>query len=100
MTHNSVSGCAHFIAKDDADCIAEIRRLVSFLPSNNLDSAPVFAPSDDFARMIDELNTFMPENANAAYDMKEVIAKIVDNSDYYGSSVLFCAKYYHGFCSS
>ena len=97
MTHNSVSGCGHFIAKDDADCIAQIRRLVSFLPSNNLDSAPVLTSSDDPSRMIDELNTFMPESSNSAYDMKEVIGKIVDNADFYEVQPYYAQNIITGF---
>ena len=97
MTHNSVSGCGHFLAKDDADCIAQIRRLISFLPSNNLETAPEVATNDDPVRMIDELNTFMPENANAAYDMKDVIAKVVDDADFYEVQPFFAQNIITGF---
>ncbi|MPM25495.1 Methylmalonyl-CoA carboxyltransferase 12S subunit [bioreactor metagenome] len=83
MTHNSVSGVAHFVADDDEECLAQIRRLLSFIPSNNLETAPVINSSDDPERIADELNTIIPDNSNQSYDMKQIIAKIVDNEDFY-----------------
>ncbi|WP_235814699.1 acyl-CoA carboxylase subunit beta [Propionispora sp. 2/2-37] len=74
MTHNQLSGVAHFIAANDEDCLAQIRRLLSFLPSNNL---------DDPARPAEELNTFIPDNSNQPYDMKDIITNIVDDADFY-----------------
>ena len=52
MTHNSVSGVAHFVSSNDEGCIADIRRLLSFLPSNNMETAPVFETGDDINRIV------------------------------------------------
>jgi len=82
MTHNSVSGVAHFISPDERQCIEEIKRLLSFLPSNNMESAPEFDCEDDLNRIEDKLNEIVPDNPNKAYDMKEIITTIVDNGDF------------------
>lgn len=83
MTHNTTSGVAHFVASNDEDCIAQIRRLLSFLPSNNMETAPFYESEDDINRLIPELDDILPDNANKPYDMLDVISKIVDDGDYY-----------------
>jgi methylmalonyl-CoA decarboxylase alpha subunit len=83
MTHNSVSGVAQFAAENEDDCIEQIRYLLSFLPSNNLEDAPVVETGDDPNRMDEELNTLLPDNPNMPYDMKDVIKSIVDNGEFY-----------------
>ena len=83
MTHNSVSGVAHFAAENDEDCLEQIRRLIGFLPSNNMEPAPIVETGDDPERTDESLNTICPDNSNMPYDMKSVIEKIVDNGDYY-----------------
>ena len=83
MTHNSVSGVAHFAAEDEDDCIQQIRYLLSFLPSNNMDDAPIVETGDDPSRMDESLNTVIPDNPNAPYNMKDVIRSIVDNGEFY-----------------
>lgn len=83
MTHNSVSGVAHFAAEDEKDCIEQIRYLLSFLPSNNLEEAPEMETGDDPARMDEKLNTLLPDNPNMPYDMKDVIKSVVDNGEFY-----------------
>ena len=60
MTHNATSGVAHFVSRDDADCLAMIRELMSFLPSNNLEDPPRRATSDSPARRDESLNTLVP----------------------------------------
>lgn len=77
--HNEKSGVAHFIAEDDESCIAEIKRLLSFLPSNNLEKPPVYLCTDDINRMAYELDTIVPDNPSKAYDMYDVIRAIVDD---------------------
>ncbi|MBQ4370400.1 MAG: methylmalonyl-CoA carboxyltransferase, partial [Oscillospiraceae bacterium] len=81
VAHNTKSGVAHFVAADDRDCIAQIRNLLSYLPSNNAESAPAYAPSDDLNRLCPELDTIVPDNPNKAYDMYTVIRSIVDNGE-------------------
>ena len=83
MTHNSRSGVANFAAEDDADCIQQIRYLLSFLPSNNMESAPIVDTGDDPTRTDEALNSICPDNSNAPYDMYEVIKSIVDNGEFY-----------------
>ena len=83
MTHNSKSGVAHFVASDEENCIEQIRYLLSFLPSNNMEVAPMVDTGDDPDRMEDSLNTVIPDDPNQPYDMKDVISAIVDNGEFY-----------------
>jgi methylmalonyl-CoA decarboxylase subunit alpha len=97
MTHNTISGVAHFVAQDDEDCLKQIRRLLSFLPSNNLESPPVVDTGDDPLRTDEELNTIVPDNSNQAYDMKELLGRIVDNGDFYEVQPYYAANIIIGF---
>ena len=83
MTHNSRSGVAHFAAENDEDCIDQIRYLLSFLPSNNMEETPYVETGDDPNRQDESLNTLIPDNPNAPYDMKDVIRALVDNGEFY-----------------
>jgi len=83
MTHNTVSGVAHFAAENDDDAMQQVRYLLSFLPSNNLEEAPVVDTGDDPNRMDESLNTLIPDNPNMPYNIKDVIASIVDRGEYY-----------------
>lgn len=83
MTHNSKSGVAHFAADDEASCIEDVRYLMSFLPLNNLEQPPHFAPTDDPEREDPELDTFVPDDPNKPYDMRQVVAKIVDDGEFF-----------------
>ncbi|MDD4504216.1 MAG: carboxyl transferase domain-containing protein [Clostridiaceae bacterium] len=82
MTHNRISGVAHFISPDEKACIEDIKRLLSFLPSNNMEIAPIIETDDDLNRIEEALNTIVPENPNKPYDMKDIIEAIVDNGDF------------------
>ncbi len=83
MTHNSKSGVAHFAAKDDADCIRHVKRLLSFLPSNNQEDPPRRPCSDPIDRRDPELNQIVPDQSDKPYDMKDVIRRIVDDGDFF-----------------
>ena len=83
LTHNATSGVAHFATENDDDCVQQVRYLLSFLPSNNLDEAPIVETGDDANRMDDGLNTLLPDNPNQPYNMKDVIKSIVDNGEFY-----------------
>ncbi|MDU4962022.1 MAG: carboxyl transferase domain-containing protein [Sporomusaceae bacterium] len=83
MAHNTISGVSHFAAENEDDCIQQIRRLLSFLPSNNMEEAPLYEASDDPNRMDQELVSLMPDNPNMPYNMKDVIKHIVDSGDFY-----------------
>ena len=78
MTHNATSGVAHFVARDDAECLAMIRELLSFLPSNNLEDPPRRPTSDPADRADKSLDTIVPEDPMLPYDIKEAIAAVVD----------------------
>ena len=92
MTHNSVSGVAHFAAENDEDCLKQIRYLLSFLPSNNMEPAQIVETGDDPMRTDEALNTLLPDNANQAYDMKDVIKSIVDNGEFYESQQYYATN--------
>lgn len=81
--HSSKSGVAHFKAADDKECIEKIRKLISFLPSNNIEETPYVAPTDTINRLSEKLTTIVPDEPNKAYDVKEVIAEVVDNADFF-----------------
>lgn len=83
LTHNATSGVAHFAAEDDEDCVRQIRRLLSFLPSNNLSEVPVADSGDDANRMEEGLDTVLPDNSSQPYSMKDIIRLIVDHGEYY-----------------
>ena len=82
MTHNEKSGVAHFLSDDDAACLRQIRRLMSFLPQNNLDAAPRRETKDSPNRTDAALDTIVPLESNQPYDIKDVIQMIVDDGDF------------------
>ena len=82
MTHNATSGVAHFAVDDDRECIALLRELLSFLPSNNLDDAPKAETSDSPDREDDALDRIVPSAPNQPYDMLDVIHSIVDDNNF------------------
>ncbi|MGB2889704.1 MAG: acyl-CoA carboxylase subunit beta [Candidatus Acidiferrales bacterium] len=83
MTHNATSGVAHFIARDDGECLAMIRELLGFLPSNNLEDPPRRDTSDPWDRAHAPLNTLVPEDPMRPYDMKDVIHGVVDDGNFF-----------------
>jgi len=80
--HSRKSGVSHFKAKDEEEGMLLIRKLLSYLPQNNLEEAPLFENSDPIIRLDDKLNTIVPDNPNMPYDMKDVIHTIVDNDEF------------------
>jgi propionyl-CoA carboxylase beta chain len=83
MTHNATSGVAHFVARDDRDCVAMIRELVGFLPSNNLEDPPRRASNDPITRADAALDHLVPEDPMQPYDIKDAIHAIVDEGDFF-----------------
>lgn len=81
MTHNTISGCAHFAADSEEECIAQIKRLLSFLPQNNMNGVPSYPCDDDLNREDEDLNSLIPESSSSAYDMMTLIKSIADNGD-------------------
>jgi acetyl-CoA carboxylase carboxyltransferase component len=80
--HNTESGVAHFAAENEEDAIYTIRRLMSFLPQNNMEDPPTISCEDDPLRTDDVLDTIIPDNPNKPYDMKQIIGSVVDNGDF------------------
>jgi propionyl-CoA carboxylase beta chain len=79
MTHNEKSGVAHFAVEDDGECLALVRELLSFLPSNNLDDAPRGAATDPADREDESLDRLVPAAPNQPYDMLDLVNVIVDD---------------------
>lgn len=80
--HNTTSGVAHFMSNTDEDCLTQVRRLVSYLPSNNMDDVPVVVSEDLVSRSLDSLLELIPVDANRGYDARELIAAVVDDGDF------------------
>jgi acetyl-CoA carboxylase carboxyltransferase component len=83
MTHSTKSGVATFVADDEESCLQAVRYLLSFLPSNNLEDPPYFAPTDDPERSCDQIPELMPDSPNRPYDMKKVVEDIVDDGEFF-----------------
>jgi propionyl-CoA carboxylase beta chain len=82
MSHNTRSGVAHFAARDDADCIRHLRRLLSFLPSNNQEDPPQRQATDPVERRDPALATLVPDASDKPYDMKDLVRLVVDDGDF------------------
>jgi len=80
--HNQKSGVAHFIAKDEKECFNKIKQLLSYLPSNNLESPPVINMGDNQNRKNEVLNKIIPDDPKKSYDAKDVIKEIVDKNSF------------------
>jgi acetyl-CoA carboxylase carboxyltransferase component len=83
LAHNSKSGVAHFACDSDADAIEQIKKLLSFLPSNNMDDPPLGPCADPPHREEPALDTIVPDSPRASYDMHTVIRAIVDDGDFF-----------------
>jgi propionyl-CoA carboxylase beta chain len=83
MTHNAVSGVAHFVSRDDRECLAMIRELMGFLPANNLEDPPRRTCSDPDSRADSRLDHLVPEDPMQPYDIKDVIHAVVDEADFF-----------------
>jgi acetyl-CoA carboxylase carboxyltransferase component len=82
MVHGSKSGVIHFVAEDEKEGLLLIRKLLSYLPQNNLEDPPLAPCNDPIDRLEDKLNSIIPENPNKPYDIKDVIHSIVDDSEF------------------
>ncbi len=83
MTHASRSGVASFASQDEEECLAMVRHLLSYLPSNNLEDPPSYAVVDDPERHDEGLTNLIPDSAKEPYDMHEVIRRVVDDGDFF-----------------
>jgi len=82
MVHNKKSGVAHFVADNDEQALLLLRKLLSYLPQNNMETPAVEANDDPVDRGDPELNSIIPDDPNRPYDMKEIILKVVDNREF------------------
>src|SRR5438309_1634032 len=89
MSHATKSGVATVVAPDEKSCLDEVRYVLSFLPANNLEELPCVSPADDPLRRTPEVVDLMPDSPNKPYDMKKVIAAIVDDGEFYEYSPLW-----------
>ena len=83
MAHNTKSGNAHFACENDADAIDQIKLLLSYLPSNNMEEPPLVQTDDDPHRKCPELDTIIPDDPKFSYDMRDVIHSIVDDGVFF-----------------
>src|SRR5579875_558207 len=97
MVHNSTSGVAHFSCPSEADCIRQIRTLLSYIPSNNVEDAPLLTPIDSPARTEEALDSIIPDNPHKPYDMKAVIRYIVDEGIFFEVQEHFAPNIIVGF---
>ena len=82
-THNSVSGVAHFAADSDEHALLLVRELLSFIPSNNMEDAPRAPTADPSDRMVEALNTLVPEASNQPYDIRDAVHAVVDDGYFF-----------------
>jgi len=96
MAHNSISGVAHFFGRDDTSTLQDVRELLSYLPSNNMEKVPTVATNDDPNRLIPEFEEIIPDNPNKAYDVYDVVrgladdGKLYDVMPYYAKNIVTC----------
>lgn len=96
-THSSISGVAHLEAQSEQDCIEMCKKLLSYLPQNNLDPAPIVMSGDLAAREDPSLDTLIPSQSNLPYDIKALITSIADSNDFFEIQPLFAPNIVIGF---
>lgn len=97
ITHNSVSGVAHFAADSDEHALRIVRELLSFIPSNNLEDPPRVEVSDPIDRIEPKLNDIIPEASNQPYDIRDVINHVVDDGYFFEVQQMFAPNICVGF---
>jgi len=97
QTHAAVSGVAHFVAADEDEALAITKRLLSYLPSNNVDPPPRIAPTDDPARADPALDRLVPPEGSQSYDVREAIARIFDLDSFFEVHARFAPNAVVGF---
>ena len=96
-THNEISGVAHFLAHDDAECLSMVRELFSFLPSNNLDDPPRRMHRSQRSRSMRSSTRMVPAESNMPYDIKDVIQTVVDDGYFFEVQELYARNIVVGF---
>ncbi len=82
MTHNAHSGVAHFVSEQETACLEEIRRLLGFIPSNNLEDPPAVDSRDSPERLVPRVQEIVPVDPNKSYDVRDVVGEVVDNGEF------------------
>src|SRR5712691_2114841 len=95
--HNVTSGVAHFLPKTEEECAAGVRRLLSYLPSSNGERPPYKPTADDPERADPELQTIVPEAPNKPYDMRELVARVLDDREFFEVQPFFAPNIIVGF---
>jgi len=81
-THATKSGVSHFVSENEVECLQTIRKLLSYMPQNNLEDPPRFECSDDSHRTDEDLMTIIPENPNKPYEMRDIITRVFDDNEF------------------
>ncbi|MBR3520963.1 MAG: acyl-CoA carboxylase subunit beta [Prevotella sp.] len=97
MTHNSISGVSHFLCNDDEETLMTIRELIGFIPSNNMEDAPVRVATDDLHRVCHELDDVVPADPNVPYDIKNIIEPVCDQQYFFEIQPEFAKNIVIGF---
>ncbi len=97
MTNNTKSGNAHFACESDEDAIEHVKMLLGYIPNNNLDDPPIIPMGDDPGRLCPELDTIIPDNPRAGYDIKDVLHSILDQGEFYEIHEYFAQNAVVGF---
>jgi len=97
IANNTKSGNAHFACESDEDAIEQVKILMSYIPNNNLEDPPIIHMGDDPGRLCPELDTIIPDNPKAGYDMRDVIHSILDHGEFYEIHELFAQNAVIGF---
>ena len=97
MVHSQTSGVAHFIAKDEQNCIQIIKKLLTYLPSNHLEDPPAIEPTDDPNRTDETLAHILPDDPDKPYDVKKIITRVVDNGEFFEIQPLWAQNIVIGF---
>ncbi|MEE8421397.1 MAG: acyl-CoA carboxylase subunit beta [Dehalococcoidia bacterium] len=97
MSHAAKSGVCQFALGSEQECLEEVRRLLAFLPSNNMDEAPMVDTGDAPTRQLDDIGSIVPDDAALPYDMRDVIERLVDNGDFMEVHAYFAQNIVVGF---
>lgn len=97
MTHNAISGVAHFLYPDEQATLVGVKRLFSYLPGNNLEDPPLGDTSDDPNRLDDQLSSLVPDASNKAYDVRDIIERVFDKRSFMEVQPLFAQNIVVGF---
>ena len=97
VTHNQKSGVAHMVAKNEVEAIHQIKRILSYIPSNNMEDPPFLNTGDDPTRRDESLASVIPDDPNKPYDMRDVINAVIDRDSFYEIQPLFAPNLLIGF---